>query len=124
MNNTCLKFGNLTLGYQGRAAVHRLNGGVKRDSLTAVVGVNGSGKSTLLKGIAGILKPISGACVPGFRRLAYLAQQSELDRTFPADTIRLSVCLDAVGLTGFETPRSVGCCSPITRLCRPVLPSF
>lgn len=125
MNNTCLEFRNLTLGYQGHAAVHHLGGDVQRGSLTAVVGANGSGKSTLLKGIAGILTPISGACVPSFRRLAYLAQQSELDRAFPArvvdlvslghwqtrgllgritagDKARLSKCLDAVGLTGFE----------------------
>ncbi|MDE3813330.1 metal ABC transporter ATP-binding protein [Sinorhizobium meliloti] len=125
MNNTCLEFRSLTLGYQGYAAVHYLSGDVQRGSLTAVVGANGSGKSTLLKGIAGILKPISGVCVPGFRRLAYLAQQSELDRTFPArvidlvslghwqkrgllgrltsaDKAALSTCLDAVGLTGFE----------------------
>lgn len=125
MNDTCLEFKNLTLGYQGHAAVHHLSGEVQRGSLTAIVGANGSGKSTLLKGIAGILTPISGACVPGFRRLAYLAQQSELDRTFPArvidlvslghwqkrgllgritaaDDVRLSMCLKAVGLTGFE----------------------
>lgn len=125
MNNTCLEFKNLTLGYQGHAAVHHLSGDVHRGSLTAVVGANGSGKSTLLKGIAGILKPISGACVPIFRRLAYLAQQSELDRTFPArvidlvslghwqkrgllgrltaaDNAGLSTCLNAVGLAGFE----------------------
>lgn len=125
MNNSCLEFRNLTFGYQGHAAVHHLSGGVERGSLTAVVGANGSGKSTLLKGIAGILKPISGACVPAFRRLAYLAQQSELDRTFPArvidlvalghwqkrgllgrltaaDNAKLSSYLDAVGLTGFE----------------------
>jgi zinc/manganese transport system ATP-binding protein len=125
MNTTCLEFKNLTLGYQGHAAVHHLSGTVQRGSLTAVVGANGSGKSTLLKAIAGILKPISGSCVPGFRRLSYLAQQSELDRTFPArvidlvslghwqtrgllgrltasDNARLPACLDAVGLTGFE----------------------
>lgn len=125
MSNTCLEFKNLTLGYQGHAAVHHLSGEVQRGSLTAVVGANGSGKSTLMKGIAGILKPISGACVPRFQRLAYLSQQSELDRTFPArvidlvslgywqqrgllgrlsaaDKIKLSACLGAVGLTGFE----------------------
>lgn len=125
MNDTSLEIRNLTLGYNGHAAVHHLSGVVRRGSLTAIVGANGSGKSTLLKGIAGILRPISGACVPGFRRLAYLAQQSELDRTFPArvidlvslghwqrrgllglltadDNARLSTCLDAVGLTGFE----------------------
>ncbi|SMD17692.1 zinc ABC transporter ATP-binding protein AztA [Rhizobium sp. RU36D] len=126
MSDICLEFDNFTLGYQGHAAVHHLSGRVERGSLTAVVGANGSGKSTLLKGIAGILKPISGHCTAHFRRLAYLPQQSELDRSFPArvidlvslgfwqrrgllgwvtpqDRAGLSACLKAVGLAGFET---------------------
>ena len=69
MNNICLEFRNLTLGYQGHAAVHHLSGRVQRGSLTAVSGANGSGKSALPKGIAGSLKPVSGGCVPDFRRL-------------------------------------------------------
>ncbi|MGF9695150.1 zinc ABC transporter ATP-binding protein AztA [Rhizobium sp. 0TCS1.26] len=126
MSNICLEFENFTLGYQGHAAVHHLTGGVERGSLTAIVGANGSGKSTLLKGIAGILRPMSGLCRPHFGRLAYLPQQSELDRSFPArvvdlvslgfwqrrgllgrvsssDQAELARCLRAVGLSGFET---------------------
>ncbi|WP_085034986.1 zinc ABC transporter ATP-binding protein AztA [Ensifer aridi] len=125
MTDICLEFKNLTLGYQGHAAVHHLRGTAERGVLTAIVGANGSGKSTLMKGIAGILKPISGTCEQHFGRLAYLPQQSELDRTFPArvvdlvslgfwqdrgflgritgkDRAKLAGCLDAVGLTGFE----------------------
>ncbi|MBB2971451.1 zinc ABC transporter ATP-binding protein AztA [Mesorhizobium sp. RMAD-H1] len=125
MTDTSLVLNNLTLGYQGHAAVHHLSGAVKSGSLTAIVGANGSGKSTLMKGIAGILKPISGSCMTRFRRLAYLPQQSEIDRTFPArvidlvslgywqkrgllgriaadDRTALSHCLHAVGLSGFE----------------------
>lgn len=125
MTEICLEFDNLTLGYQGRAAVHHLSGVVERGSLTAIFGANGSGKSTLMKGIAGILSPISGGCAATFRRLAYLPQQSEIDRSFPArvidlvslgfwqergllgrithaDRTRLSGCLDAVGLSGLS----------------------
>lgn len=125
MSDICLEFNDLTLGYHGHAAVHHLSGRVARGSLTAVVGVNGSGKSTLMKGIAGILKPIGGACARNYRRLAYLPQQSEIDRSFPArvvdlvslgfwqdrgflgrigreDRARLAACLDRVGLSGFE----------------------
>lgn len=125
MTDVCLELKNLTLGYHGHAAVHHLSGEVECGSLTAVVGANGSGKSTLMKGIAGILKPISGSCRTRFKRLAYLPQQSELDRTFPArvvdlvslghwqkrgllgrilaeDRAALARCLDAVGLSGFE----------------------
>ena len=61
MNDPCLIFSNLTLGYAGRAAVHHLNGSIARGSLTAVIGANGSGKSTLLRVLAGALRPDRGA---------------------------------------------------------------
>ena len=122
----CLTFRDLTLGYHRHPAVHHLSGSVRRGSLTAVVGLNGSGKSTLMKGIIGVLKPMSGSCtVEKGTRIAYLPQQSELDRTFPArvvdlvslglwpkrgllgrhmaeDRERVATALMSVGLEGFE----------------------
>lgn len=126
MTNACLTFRDLTLGYNSHPAIHHLNGVVRKGSLTAVVGANGSGKSTLMKGIVGVLKPMEGAVLrmPGVRT-AYLPQQSELDRSFPARVVDLvslglwpkrgmlgrytredresvSKALMAVGLGGFE----------------------
>ena len=90
MTEACLTFRDLTLGYNSHPAVHHLSGEVKAGSLTAVVGANGSGKSTLLKGIVGVLKPMAGSCsVANGARIAYLPQQSELDRTFPAEVADL-----------------------------------
>jgi zinc/manganese transport system ATP-binding protein len=127
MTDACLTFRDLTLGYNSHPAVHHLNGAVKAGSLTAVVGANGSGKSTLMKGIVGVLKPMAGACLNTRNaRVAYLPQQSELDRSFPARVVDLvslglwprrgllgrftrqdheevSKALKAVGLEGFET---------------------
>ncbi|MDX8481057.1 zinc ABC transporter ATP-binding protein AztA [Mesorhizobium sp. VK24D] len=127
MTNACLTFRDLTLGYNSHPAIHHLDGIVRKGSLTAVVGANGSGKSTLMKGIVGVLKPMEGAVIraPGVRT-AYLPQQSELDRSFPARVVDLvslglwpkrgmlgrytredresvSKALMAVGLGGFET---------------------
>jgi zinc/manganese transport system ATP-binding protein len=122
----CLRFDDLTLGYDNHPAVHHLNGALAHGSLTAVVGPNGSGKSTLLKGIVGVIEPMAGriehhaGC-----RMAYLPQQSEIDRQFPAqvrDIVALGLwpkrgmlgrlngedrqeignALAAVGLDGFE----------------------
>ena len=85
-----LVFRNLKLSYGSHPAVHHLSGTLARGSLTAIVGPNGSGKSTLLKGIAGLLKPMSGACVAAAGlRVAYLPQLSELDRHFPARVVDL-----------------------------------
>jgi zinc/manganese transport system ATP-binding protein len=61
-------------------------------SLTAVVGPNGAGKSTLLNVLSGLLRPTSGrvACPARRRnRVAYLPQQTELDRDFPMTVAEL-----------------------------------
>ncbi|WEF24857.1 zinc ABC transporter ATP-binding protein AztA [Paracoccus sp. S3-43] len=121
-----IRFRDLTVGYGSHAAVHHLTGEVGRGTLTAIVGPNGSGKSTLIKSIMGLLKPISGTCriAPGVST-AYLPQQSELDRSFPAsvsdlvalglwqrrgllgrhrpqDRQAIAEALHAVGLDGFD----------------------
>jgi zinc/manganese transport system ATP-binding protein len=83
--SACLQFDDLTLGYDNHPAVHHLNGALAHGSLTAVVGPNGSGKSTLLKGIVGVIKPMAGSIEHHAGcRMAYLPQQSEIDRHFPA----------------------------------------
>ncbi|MBS3649536.1 metal ABC transporter ATP-binding protein [Pseudaminobacter sp. 19-2017] len=126
MSEAAVTFRDLTLGYSSHPAVHHLSGEVRRGSLTAVVGQNGSGKSTLLKGIVGVLKPMAGTCqVASNSRIAYLPQQSELDRSFPARVVDLvsmglwpkrgllgryrgedrdavASALGTVGLSGFE----------------------
>jgi zinc/manganese transport system ATP-binding protein len=123
---TAIRFDDVTLGYSRRPAVHHLAGEIPAGSLTAVVGPNGAGKSTLLKGIVGTLAPLAGAIVrPGAKRLAYLPQAAEIDRTFPLsvydlvamglwsraglfggigrrDRHRIEEALAAVGLSGFE----------------------
>ena len=127
MSNSSLTFSGVTLGYNSHPAVHHLDGALERGSLTAVVGPNGSGKSTLMKGIVGILKPMAGTIKIGEgQRTAYLPQQSEVDRTFPArvydlvalglwpqrgltgwitgaDKVAIRAALHAVGLEGFES---------------------
>ena len=126
MTEASLTFRDLTLGYFSHPAVHHLNGSVARGSLTAIVGPNGSGKSTLMKGIVGVLEPMSGEVLHNDgARVAYLPQQSEIDRSFPArvvdlvslglwpkrgllgrftaeDRASVSKALMAVGMEGFE----------------------
>jgi len=127
MIDDCIRFLDLTLGYGRHPAVHHLDGGLPRGSLTALVGPNGSGKSTLLKGIVGLLKPLAGRCeVAPDQRMAYLPQQSAVDRSFPArvqdlvalglwprrgllgrhrrdDRVAVTAALGAVGLAGFAS---------------------
>ena len=128
-----ITFRDVTLGYDRHPAVHHLNGEVAQGALLAVVGPNGAGKSTLFRGLAGILKPLSGSIDLGgldIRDIAYLPQSVDIDRTFPISVFdlvgtglwrttgflggmgktardRITQALAAVGLNGFEN-RSIG----------------
>ena len=128
-----IKFRDVTLGYDRHPAVHHLNGEVASGALLAVVGPNGAGKSTLFRGLAGILKPLSGSIdLDGLdiRDIAYLPQTADIDRSFPISVFdfvgtglwrqvgffggmgkpardKITQALAAVGLNGFEN-RSIG----------------
>ena len=123
-----LVFNDLTLGYNQLPTVRDLRTEIAEGSLTAIVGPNGAGKSTLLKGITGLLKPLAGRVALGALNredLAYLPQQSEIDKSFPLTVVdlvamglwreigpfgwlgrerrsRIDSAIAAVGLTGFE----------------------
>jgi zinc/manganese transport system ATP-binding protein len=128
-----IKFQNVTLGYDRHPAVHHLNGEVAAGALVAVIGPNGAGKSTLIRGLAGILKPLSGSIHLGgldIKDIAYLPQTADIDRSFPISVFdfvgtglwrrvgffggmgraardKITEALAAVGLNGFEN-RSIG----------------
>ncbi|MAH83904.1 MAG: ABC transporter [Rhodospirillaceae bacterium TMED8] len=128
-----IDFQNLTLGYDRHPAVSGLHTKIKAGSLTAIVGPNGAGKTTLLKGLTGTLMPLKGKVLLGSlsrENIAYLPQQSEIDRSFPLSVIdivamglwreigafgwlgkerslRVDAAIASVGLTGFET-RAIG----------------
>ena len=131
---SAIRLTDLTLGYDRHPAVHHVSGEIASGSLTAIVGPNGAGKSTLLKGIAGALSPLDGSIgLARGRRLAYLPQSAELDRSFPihvydlvamglwnsagifgrigrGSAAKVEAAIAAVGLAGFER-RPIGALS-------------
>jgi zinc/manganese transport system ATP-binding protein len=73
-------------------ALEGVNGRFAAGSLTAVVGPNGAGKSTLLNALSGLTRPNRGEIICPARerkRMAYLQQQTELDRDFPVTVAEL-----------------------------------
>src|SRR3954464_12709677 len=128
-----VEFRDVTLGYDRHPAVHHLNGEIASGALLAVIGPNGAGKSTLFRGLAGILRPLSGSIDLGgldIRDIAYLPQSVDIDRSFPisvfdlvgtglwrstgffggmgrAEREKIAHALAAVGLSGFEN-RPIG----------------
>ncbi|WP_018987939.1 zinc ABC transporter ATP-binding protein AztA [Aromatoleum toluclasticum] len=131
-HDAILELDNLTLGYDRHPAIHHLRCRIARGALVAIVGPNGAGKSTLFKALTGELQPLQGhfRVNAGKEGIAYLPQQSELDRSFPVSVFdmvsmglwreigafrglsrsqaeRVRTALAAVGLSGFEA-RQIG----------------
>jgi len=123
--NAALKLVDLTVSYDRHPAVHHLSAEIPAAEMTAIVGPNGAGKSTLLKAMLGLAPRIEGRIECSARRIAYLPQQAEVDRSFPIsvlDTVLLGRwsrfggfgaakhvdihdaqhAIEAVGLSGFE----------------------
>ncbi len=101
-----IQLNDLTLSYERRPAVHHLSGRFTPGSLTAIVGPNGAGKSTLLKAIVGLLRPSSGALdLGGLKRrdIAYLPQQTTIDRSFPISVSDTAMLGDWARTGGFMT---------------------
>ena len=76
----------LAVGHGARACLSGIDLAIDPGSLVAVLGTNGTGKSTLVRTIVGLQRPLAGRVrLDGVtpKRIAYLAQQSEIDRSFP-----------------------------------------
>ena len=113
------------MSYDRHPAVHHVSAEIPAAEMTAIVGPNGAGKSTLLKALLGLAPHIEGRIECAAKRIAYLPQQAEIDRSFPIsvfDTVLLGRwsrfggfgaakhvdihdaqhAIEAVGLSGFE----------------------
>ena len=98
---------NLSVGYDGKAVLQRLNLEVFAGEYLCIVGENGSGKSTLMKTILGLQPPISGQIVTGDglrkNEIGYLSQQTIVQKDFPASVreVVLSGCQGRCGSRPF-----------------------
>ncbi|MBS0519816.1 MAG: metal ABC transporter ATP-binding protein [Proteobacteria bacterium] len=120
-----LRLVDVTVSYDRHPAVHHVSAEIPAAEMTAIIGPNGAGKSTLLKAMMGLTPHVEGRIECGARRIAYLPQQAEIDRSFPIsvfDTVLLGGwtrfggfgaaaavdlhdarhAMEAVGLAGFE----------------------
>jgi zinc/manganese transport system ATP-binding protein len=90
--SAALRLVDLTVSYDRHPAVHHVSAEIPAGEMTAIVGPNGAGKSTLLKAFLGLAPHIEGRIECRARRVAYLPQQAEIDRSFPItvfDTVLL-----------------------------------
>ena len=88
-----IEVSNLTVSYRRRPAVHHIDIEFGDGQMWALVGPNGAGKSTLLKAVMGLQQAATGSvCHHGLARrdIAYLPQQSDIDRSQPMTVFELA----------------------------------
>jgi zinc/manganese transport system ATP-binding protein len=126
--SAALRLVDVTVAYERHPAVHHISVEIPEGACTAIVGPNGAGKSTLLKAMVGLVRAAQGRIEFPQRtkaKIAYLPQQSDVDRTFPISVLDMVLlgrwhgigafgaanaadldgamhAIDAVGLRGFE----------------------
>ena len=94
---------DVTIAFEGVAAVEHVNLAVERGEYLVIVGENGSGKSTLVRAMLGLVRPKSGRVVYGDglkkNQIGYLPQQTVVQRDFPASVGEavLSGCVNRLG---------------------------
>lgn len=91
--SAALKIHNLTVSYRQRPAVHHVDAVFGSNEMWALCGPNGAGKSTLLKCMMGLIQATTGSVEwQGLSRcdLAYLPQQSDIDRSQPLTVYELA----------------------------------
>lgn len=84
---------DLTVSYNRHPAVHHFDICFDSGSMWAVFGPNGAGKSTFLKAVMGLQKIDTGKvewCGCERKDIAYLPQQSEIDRSQPMTVFELA----------------------------------
>ncbi|WP_244963317.1 metal ABC transporter ATP-binding protein [Actinomyces trachealis] len=102
-----LQVTGLSVAYQDRLALRRVDVHVPAGQTMAVIGPNGAGKSTLVKAAMGLVPTLTGT-VNFFgtnlnaarRRVAYMPQAAEVDWDFPT-TVRDVVTMGTYGRLGW-----------------------
>lgn len=89
---------DLSVGYEGRVILDKLNFTIEQGQYLCILGENGSGKSTLMRTILNLQQPENGSVIyvdkSLKREVGYLSQQTMVQRDFPASVreIVLSGC--------------------------------
>lgn len=111
MTEALAELKQLTVSFDGRPVVDRVDLRVRRGDIISIIGPNGAGKTTLIKAVLGI-QPISGGSLtiaPGLA-VGYVPQHLTLETTLPISVKRFMLlsgrsfgeCREALAKTGVE----------------------
>jgi manganese/iron transport system ATP-binding protein len=102
---------DVSVRYNGRAALDNVSFHLHVGERVAVVGPNGAGKSTLFKVVSGVLQPnggevtISGSKPAVHSCIAYIPQRSQVDWKFPVNVADVVMMGRSAKLGPFNFPK-------------------
>ena len=85
---------NLTLKYEGKVVLNKVNFEINEGDFICVVGENGTGKSTLIKSLVGLKNIDDGNMTFGGLKksdIGYIAQQNNIQDNFPASVFEVAM---------------------------------
>lgn len=109
MSDVLVAIENLTVRFDNRPVVDRVNLSLHRGDIITIIGPNGAGKTTLIKAILGIQAATSGRIVRAKHLvIGYVPQHLSLESTLPLSVKRfmllsgqpLAECTSALARTG------------------------
>jgi len=89
VNKPLVKISKLVVVQNGIRILHDINAEIYPGEIISLIGLNGSGKTTLLKTILGLIKPTSGTLSVNARKIGYVPQKLDFDRTIPITIFEL-----------------------------------
>jgi ABC-type Mn2+/Zn2+ transport system ATPase subunit len=101
----------VSVRYDGRVALDKVNFHLHVGERVAVVGPNGAGKSTLFKVVSGVLQPnagevnVSGSKPSSHSCIAYVPQRSQVDWSFPVSVADVVMMGRSAKLGPFNFPK-------------------
>jgi zinc transport system ATP-binding protein len=84
-----IKSTSLSVKVGGKNILSNINFSVYENEILSIIGLNGSGKTTLLKTLAGIIKSYSGTLKIHTKKIGYVPQKLDFDRTVPFSVLEV-----------------------------------
>ncbi|MBI5754812.1 metal ABC transporter ATP-binding protein [Candidatus Peregrinibacteria bacterium] len=89
MNEPLVEFRSVSIERTGQNVLEHVSLEIFRNEIVTVIGLNGAGKTTLLKAMLGIYKPTRGKIILRTKKIGYVPQKLQFDRTIPFSVLEL-----------------------------------
>lgn len=89
MKDSLVAFRSVSIELSGQNVLENVSLEIFRSEIVTVIGLNGAGKTTLLRAILGVYRPARGEIIVRTKKIGYVPQRLQFDRTIPFSVLEL-----------------------------------